>query len=189
MAPCPLPGMTWCLAGGPWGQRSLSTWPALPPALPTDTQAGAEEGHQETPAWHEGKGWQWREKQREGSKCHLPRWGRCPAAAPAPCRADPHPGPSVRALPRSMADPTSPQNHEPGGGQTPPHAPKSDSPERGCGGRRAGSSPLAWARGARRGANFPGLMQDASGSAFAFCGFLGAGQKSHNPTSCTFGFN
>lgn len=62
VAPCPLPGVTWCLAGGPWGQRSLSTWPALPPALPTDTQAGAEEGHQETPARHEGKRWQWREK-------------------------------------------------------------------------------------------------------------------------------
>lgn len=52
-----------------------------------------------------------------------------------------------------------------------------------------GSSPLARAGGARRGANFSGLMQDASGSAFAFCRFLGASQKSHNPTSRTFGFN
>lgn len=58
--------------------------------------AGAKEGHREALAWHKGKiagsrGKKW----REGATCHLPRWGRCSAAASAPSRVDPHPGPSA----------------------------------------------------------------------------------------------
>lgn len=59
MALRPLPSVTWWLAGGSGGQRGLSGWPALLPALPTDTQGGAEEGHQETLVWHKAWGKRW----------------------------------------------------------------------------------------------------------------------------------
>lgn len=99
---------------------------------------------------------------------------------------------TLRAQPRHTAserstDPSSPRSPQTGGGHF-PYTPR-DSPEQDGDGSRAGCSPLARAAGARRGANFPGLMQDASASALTFCRFLGAGQKSHNPTSLTFGFN
>lgn len=84
MALCPLPSVTWCLAGGPWGQRSLSGWPAPPPALPTDTQAGAGEGHQEALAWHEGEHWQWGEKMERRGQMSRPLGGDAALLLPQP---------------------------------------------------------------------------------------------------------
>ena len=166
-------------------------WGTLGTALPTDPQAGAEEGHRETLARHKAWGRTLAVGGKNGEKEPnvTSPGGDTALLLPQPlprqtCTLAPLP----RLRHRAQLSPHPPQNPK-AGGQTLPHVPESDSPEQGGGGGQTGSSPLARARGARRGANFPGLMQDASGSAFAFCGFLGAGQKSHNPTSCTFGFN
>lgn len=130
------------------------------------------------------------EKRREKAKRQQPRQGCCPTRSRCcPIPSSPHRGTrSSFGVPGRAGQTLHPPKSPGRGGKASAGTPR-DSPERGGGGGRAGSSLLARAGGARRGANFPGLMQDASASALTFCGFLGAGQKSHNPTSCTFGFN
>lgn len=188
----PLPRVTRCLAGGPRGTAGPLWLASTATGSANRHTGGSQGGTQGNAGLARGTGGnagRVGKNEEKGPNVTSPSGDSAlllPHPLPGQTRA-PVPLPGLCRGAQLSLHP--PQNPKPGGGQTPPHAAESDSPEQGGGGGRAGSSPLARAGGARRGANFPGLMQDASGSAFAFCGFLGAGQKSHNPTSCTFGFN
>lgn len=167
-------------------------WPASTAAGCASTRRRERRRHQETLARRRARGKTLAEgeKRREKAKRQQPGQGCCPTRSRCcPIPSWPHRGTrSSFGVPGRAGQTLHPPKTPGRGGKASPGTPR-DSPERGGGGGRAGSSLLARAGGARRGANFPGLMQDASASALAFCGFLGASQKSHNPTSCTFGFN
>lgn len=172
-----------------------SPWRMASPRHGTQPHGPGTGSHERVPGAGMGKGclgapkWRPRVPRSHGDTC---AWlgtaetaGHHGHSAPPP-DARSAPSPSTRR-PNGAQTPHPPKSPQTGGGHF-PYTPR-DSPEQDGDGSRAGCSPLARAAGARRGANFPGLMQDASASALTFCRFLGAGQKSHNPTSRTFGFN
>lgn len=84
-----------------------------------------------------------------------PQVGTLPCYCPSPFLGRPEPRPLCLGCATEHGYRIPPQIPSLGG-QTPPHAPKSDLPEQGGGGGQAGSSPLAPARGASEERTFPG---------------------------------